>query len=109
VYWLLRLQQDLQQVVMISGCIGYQCNLPRVLLSAVYQLSDLMEHHILSESCAAEDMEIDMVWKPRAHAKPAGQSMGRQEPLKQMQIGLCFNARVVQNAIKQKQCMLSGN
>ena len=46
----LRLQQDLQQVVMISGCIGYQCISPRVLLSAIYQLSDFMEHHILSES-----------------------------------------------------------
>jgi len=46
----LRLQQDLPQVVMISGCIGYQCNSPRVLLSAIYQLSDFMDHHILSES-----------------------------------------------------------
>ncbi len=50
VYCLLRLQQHLQQVVMVSGCIGYHCNSPRVLLSAVYQLSDFVEHHILSES-----------------------------------------------------------
>ena len=50
VYCLLRLQQDLQEVVMVSGFIGYQCSSPRVLLSAVCQLSEFMEHHILSES-----------------------------------------------------------